>query len=168
MKQILTAKDIERSITRMAHEIIERNQGVEKIVLIGIKTRGIPLANRLSKLLERFENHPVEILHLDISYWRDDDKSTPIKPDIDFDVTDKICIIVDDVLFSGRTIRAAMDAIIDFGRPKSIQLAVLIDRGHRELPIRADFVGKNLPTSINERVFVQFEETDGQDLVAID
>lgn len=168
MKQIIDQQAITRSITRMAHEIIERNQGVKDLVLVGIKTRGIPLAHRLSKLLNQFEGIEVPVIELDISYWRDDNKKESVAPQLKIDVHEKICILVDDVLYSGRTIRAAMDALIDYGRPLSIQLAVLIDRGHRELPIRADFVGKNLPTSKTERVKVALIETDEQDLVSID
>lgn len=168
MKQLLNEQDIQRSITRMAHEIIERNQGVHELVLVGIKTRGIPLAHRLGHLLKRFEGEFVDVIELDITNWRDDGKGA--QEDFVFlhDITNKICVLVDDVFYSGRTIRAAMDALIDHGRPKSIQLAVLIDRGHRELPIRADFVGKNIPTSQDERVFVRFTEIDDQDGVFID
>lgn len=169
MNQIINAQAINRSITRMAHEIIERNQGVQNLVLVGIKTRGIPLAQRLSALLQRLENSSVPVIELDITNWRDDQshqvKQVPQQP---IDVHNKICILVDDVLYSGRTIRAAMDALIDYGRPQSIQLAILVDRGHRELPIRADFVGKNIPTSKLERVSVRLLESDGVDEVIID
>lgn len=168
MKQIINQQAIGRSITRMAHEIIERNQGVNNLVLVGIKTRGIPLAYRLAQYLEQFEQVKVPVVELDITFWRDDILEKGNAPEHEIDVHGKICILVDDVLFSGRTIRAAMDALIDFGRPSSIQLAVLVDRGHRELPIRADFVGKNLPTSKLERVSVRLVESDGVDEVIID
>ncbi len=169
MNQIINEQAINRSITRMAHEIIERNQGVQNLVLVGIKTRGIPLAKRLSTLLQRLENVSVPVIELDITYWRDDKSEQHHQlPNQSIDIHDKICILVDDVLYSGRTIRAAMDALIDYGRPKSIQLAILVDRGHRELPIRADFVGKNIPTSKLERVSVRLVESDGIDEVIID
>lgn len=169
MNQIINEQAINRSITRMAHEIIERNQGVQNLVLVGIKTRGIPLAKRLSTLLQRLENVSVPVIELDITYWRDDKNYQSHQvPNQSIDIHDKICILVDDVLYSGRTIRAAMDALIDYGRPKSIQLAILVDRGHRELPIRADFVGKNIPTSKLERVSVRLVESDGIDEVIID
>lgn len=168
MKCLFNDKDIQRSIVRMAHEIIEKNQGTKDLVLVGIKTRGIPLAYRIQSFLEKFESEKVEVIELDITHWRDD-SINKIKPEvIQLDITNKICVIVDDVFFSGRTIRAAMDAIIDHGRPKSIQLAVLVDRGHRELPIRADYVGKNIPTSHSERVFVRFSEVDNEEGVFID
>lgn len=168
MKEIMDQLAINRSLTRMAHEISERNQGVNEVVLVGIKTRGIPLAHRIASLIESFEQVTVPVIELDISYWRDDDKKQNVSPQLNIDVHDKICIIVDDVLFSGRTIRAAMDGLIDYGRPRIIQLAVLIDRGHRELPIRADFVGKNIPTSKEERVQVSLKEIDKTDRVFID
>lgn len=158
---------IKRSITRMTHEIIERNKGIEDIVLIGIVTRGVPLAYRIQKLLEKFEGKIVDVVELDISGWRDDLDKPVDKQQLKDDFTGKKVVLVDDVLFKGRTIRAAMDAIIDYGRPMSIQLAVLVDRGHRELPIRADFVGKNIPTALQERVQVKLTEIDGQDSVSI-
>ncbi|HHX53151.1 MAG TPA: bifunctional pyr operon transcriptional regulator/uracil phosphoribosyltransferase PyrR [Erysipelothrix sp.] len=168
MKQLLKDKDINRSITRMAHEIIERNQGIDNLVLVGIKTRGIPLAYRIQSLLQEFETQAVEVIELDITNWRDDKKDSHDSYVIDKNITNKTCVLVDDVFYTGRTIRAAMDALVDHGRPKSIQLAVLVDRGHRELPIRADFVGKNIPTSQSERVFVRFSEIDDEDGVFID
>lgn len=168
MKQLLKDKDINRSITRMAHEIIERNQGIDNLVLVGIKTRGIPLAYRIQSLLQEFETQVVEVIELDITNWRDDKKDSHDSYVIDKNITNKTCVLVDDVFYTGRTIRAAMDALVDHGRPKSIQLAVLVDRGHRELPIRADFVGKNIPTSQSERVFVRFSEIDDEDGVFID
>lgn len=168
MKKVYDQQDINRTLKRMAHEIIERNQGVSDIVLVGIKTRGIPLAHRLSQLLFDLEKTKVDVIELDITHWRDDIKEKSHAPKLSIDIHDKICILVDDVLFSGRTIRAAMDALIDYGRPRSIQLAILVDRGHRELPIRADFVGKNVPTSKSERVSVQLVESDGVDTIMID
>ena len=168
MKQLLKDKDINRSITRMAHEIIERNQGIDNLVLVGIKTRGIPLAYRIQSLLQEFETQAVEVIELDITNWRDDKKDSHDSYVIDKNITNKTCVLVDDVFYTGRTIRAAMDALVDHGRPKSIQLAVLVDRGHREFPIRADFVGKNIPTSQSERVFVRFSEIDDEDGVFID
>lgn len=168
MNQLMDELAINRSIKRMSHEIIEKNKGIDNIVLVGIKTRGITLAYRLKEILEKLEDKAVVVYDLDISYWRDDNLEGVEKPSIEMDVNRKICILVDDVLFSGRTIRAAMDGVMDYGRPSSIQLAVLVDRGHRELPIRPDYVGKNLPTSHSERVFVKFKENDGFDSVYID
>lgn len=167
MKQILDAAAMARSITRMTHEIIERNKGVSDVVLIGIATRGIPLAYRVQSLLEKFEQTQVEVIELDITGWRDDNIEPVEKQQLDVRFDNKKVIIIDDVLYKGRTIRAAMDAIIAFGRPTTIQCAVLIDRGHRELPIRADFVGKNIPTSHDERVAVKLSETDGEDGVFV-
>ena len=168
MKQLLKDKDINRSITLMAHEIIERNQGIDNLVLVGIKTRGIPLAYRIQSLLQEFETQAVEVIELDITNWRDDKKDSHDSYVIDKNITNKTCVLVDDVFYTGRTIRAAMDALVDHGRPKSIPLEVLVDRVHRELPIRADFVGKNIPTSQSERVFVRFSEIDDEDGVFID
>ena len=169
---VMDAADIERSLRRIAHEIIEKNRGAEGVVVLGIPTRGVPLANRLAGLLA--ENAPwVESGSIDITPYRDDLKSQPMRtlertriPDSGLD--GRLVVLVDDVLFSGRTIRAALDAIGDIGRPSRIQLAVLVDRGHRELPIRADYVGKNLPTSREERVTVRVAEIDGSDSVAIE
>ena len=168
---ILSAADLDRVIKRISHEILEHNRGSESLVVIGLQKRGVPLGKRIAANIGVFEDKKVAFGKLDISFYRDDFASN-IKADIgkteiDFDVTDKNVILVDDVLFTGRTIRAALDAIIDLGRPKSIQLVVLIDRGHRELPIRADYVGKNLPTSINETVSVRLKETDGEDSVIL-
>lgn len=168
---VMDAADIERSLRRIAHEIIEKNRGAEGVVLLGIPTRGVPLANRLTALLA--ENAPwVESGSIDITPYRDDLKSQPMRtlertriPASGLD--GRLVVLVDDVLFSGRTIRAALDAIGDIGRPSRIQLAVLVDRGHRELPIRADYVGKNLPTSRDERVTVRVAEIDGSDSVTI-
>ena len=171
-KVLLISSDIKRALYRIAHEIIERNKGVEDIVLIGLWTRGVPLARRIADIIQHFEGVPVPVGALDIALYRDDIsslelRSTLRKTDISSDITDKHVVLVDDVLYTGRSIRAAMDALIDLGRPKSIQLAVLIDRGHRELPIRADYVGKNIPSSRDEEIQVQLEETDGVDEVTI-
>jgi len=176
-KVLLTSEDMRRALSRIAHEIVERNKGVGDVVLVGMRTRGVPLARRLAATIQGFESASVPVGALDIGLYRDDIsslesdltiQSTNIPTDItDKQVTDKQVILVDDVLYTGRSIRAAMDALMDLGRPKSIQLAVLIDRGHRELPIRADYVGKNMPSSRNEEIQVQLEEVDGIDVVAI-
>jgi pyrimidine operon attenuation protein / uracil phosphoribosyltransferase len=159
---ILNASAIERALTRIAHEIAERNEADQNLVLVGIQRGGVPLAQRLAKLLDEILKHPVSSGSLDVNMHRDDldRRAAPqIHPtEIPFDVTGKTVVLVDDVLFSGRTIRAAMDALNDFGRPKKTQLAVLIDRGHRELPIKADFVGKNVPTALNEKVSMRLTE----------
>ncbi|HHZ02840.1 MAG TPA: bifunctional pyr operon transcriptional regulator/uracil phosphoribosyltransferase PyrR [Tissierellia bacterium] len=168
---IMDEKAIERAVFRIAHEIIERNKGVENIVLIGIKTRGWPLALRLSKKIEEIEGSKVPVFPLDITYYRDDvekdDRAPLAVQKIDYNIKDKTVVLVDDVLYTGRTVRAALDAIVDQGRPKNVKLAVLIDRGHRELPIRPDFVGKNVPTSKSERISVQLAETDDINQVVI-
>ena len=171
MTGVMDAADIERSLRRIAHEIIEKNRGTEGLVLLGIPTRGVPLADRLGKLLNENAGG-VEVGSIDITPYRDDLKSQPMRtlertriPASGLD--GRLVVLVDDVLFSGRTIRAALDAIGDIGRPSRIQLAVLVDRGHRELPIRADYVGKNLPTSRDERVTVRVAEIDGSDSVTI-
>lgn len=168
---IMDEKAIERAIFRIAHEIIEKNKGIENIVLVGIKTRGLPLALRFSKKIEEIEGSMVPVFPLDITYYRDDYEKDDMAPmsvkSFDFDIKDKTVILVDDVLYTGRTVRAALDAIVDRGRPKNVELAVLIDRGHRELPIRADFIGKNVPTSRSERISVLLEETDGSSQVII-
>ncbi len=163
--KLLDDKMIDRSLTRLAHEIIEKNKGIEDIVLIGIKSRGVPLAHRLSSKIEKIEGISLPVGELDITLYRDDLSLKSYEPDVrglqvDFKIDGKIVILVDDVIYTGRTVRAAMDAIIDFGRPSMIQLAVLVDRGHRELPIRPDYVGKNLPTSSKEVVKVKLEEMD--------
>lgn len=170
--QLLDDKGINRSIIRISHEIIERNKGVEDVALIGIKTRGIPLANRISKYIEQFEEEKIPVGMLDITLYRDDlteefERPQLTETQVDFNIKNKTVILVDDVIFTGRTVRAALDALIRLGRPKSIQLAVLVDRGHRELPIRADYVGKNVPTSISEIIQVKFSEIDGEDKVII-
>ncbi len=171
---ILDEKAIARAITRIAHEIIERNKGIDDCVLVGIKTRGAFIANRLAERIEQIEGKAIMTGELDITLYRDDlsvknKNKEPLvqQVDITHDILNKKVVLVDDVLYTGRTVRAAMDAVMDLGRPAQIQLAVLIDRGHRELPIRADFVGKNIPTSSNERIVVQMEESDGNDRVAI-
>jgi len=169
---ILDEKSIDRTITRMAHEIIEKNKGVEELVLVGVKTRGIPLAKRLASKIESIEGIKIGVGNVDISLYRDDltqvnDQPITNRKDIDIKVKDKIVILVDDVLYTGRTARAAIDAIIFEGRPKMIQFASLIDRGHRELPIRADYVGKNVPTSKEELISVELIEIDGCDSVKI-
>ncbi len=170
--QLMDDKAITRAITRISHEIIERNKGIEDVVLVGIKTRGVPIANRISKKIESIEGELVNTGEVDITLYRDDLKEIDVDPvingsNIDFDINNKVVILVDDVLYTGRTVRAALDAIMDIGRPKSIQLAVLVDRGHRELPVRADYVGKNVPTSRHEIISVMLSETDEQDSVTI-
>lgn len=170
--KVLDKDALQRALMRIAHEILERNKGTRDICLVGIRNRGAHLAKRLSECIEKIDNAKVPVGILDITLYRDDltlIAAQPVvhKTEIDFDIDDKKLILVDDVLYSGRTIRAALDALIDFGRPKSIQLAVLIDRGHRELPIRADYVGKNIPTSNNEMVEVRLEEVDKADEVVI-
>lgn len=170
--QLMDEKAMGRAITRISHEIIEKNKGVEDVVLVGIKTRGVPIANRVAKKIQSIENASVNTGEVDITLYRDDLKQVDIDPvingsDINFDINDKVVVLVDDVLYTGRTVRAALDAIMDIGRPKSIQLAVLVDRGHRELPIRADYVGKNVPTSKHEVISVMISEIDNQDLVTI-
>ncbi|MFC2018632.1 bifunctional pyr operon transcriptional regulator/uracil phosphoribosyltransferase PyrR [Chloroflexota bacterium] len=171
-KIIMGQEDIRRTLARIAHEIIEHNKVVENLILVGMHTRGVPLAKRLATNIETFSQVSVPVGTLDISFYRDDLDSLKLKPlvhhtDVPVSVDDKSIILVDDVLYTGRSIRAAMDALIDLGRPQSIQLAVLADRGHRELPIRADYVGKNIPSAQNEEVAVKLEETDGIDEVAI-
>ena len=171
-KNIMTPEDIRRTLGRIAHEIIERNKAIEHLILVGIHTRGVPLAKRLAANIENFEGLKIPVGALDISLYRDDLASLNLKPvihrtDIPTSIDGKSIVLVDDVLYTGRSIRAAMDALIDLGRPRSIQLAVLIDRGHRELPIRADYVGKNMPSSKHEEIQVQLVETDGVDEVAI-
>lgn len=169
-KIIMTAADIRRTVARISHEIIERNRTVEHLVLVGIHTRGVPMAERLAANIEHFEGVKIPIGSLDISPYRDDrlQNNKPVNHITDIpNIEDKVIILVDDVLYTGRSIRAAMDALIDRGRPQLIQLVVLIDRGHRELPIRADYVGKNVPSSQHEEIQVRFAETDKVDEVAI-
>lgn len=169
---IMDADAMRRAIVRIAHEIIERNKGVENVVLVGIRTRGVPIAKRLAAAIREIEKVELPVGMLDITLYRDDLSTLAYNPvchgtEIEFDVDGKTVILVDDVLYTGRTIRCALDAIIDMGRPKAIQLAVLIDRGHRELPIRADFAGKNVPTSHKEAINVYLAEQDGTDEVVI-
>ena len=171
--KIMDEKAIGRAITRISHEIIERNKGIENVVLIGIKTRGIPVANRIAKKIEAIEGEKVKTGEMDITLYRDDLTKKQIDPvvnstKIEFDITDKTVVLVDDVLYTGRTVRSALNALMDVGRPKSIQLAVLVDRGHRELPIRADYVGKNVPTSNSEIISVKLNECDNEDSVSIE
>ena len=164
---ILGPDEIRRSLTRIAHEVLERNAGGEDLVLVGIHTAGVPLANRLSRLIEEFEGKAPPAGSLDIGLYRDDlsrGRRPSMRPtDIPVGIDGRLVILVDDVLYTGRTIRAAMDALTDFGRPRRIQLAVLVDRGHRELPIRADYVGKNVPTAVDETIRVRVVEIDGVD-----
>lgn len=171
-KLVMDAGNIARALTRIAHEILERNKGVNNLALVGIRTGGVHLAHRLAKRIQDIEGVPVPIGELDITLYRDDlslRKEQPVlrKTSVPFDVSDKIVVLVDDVLFTGRTIRAAMDGLIDLGRPEEIQLAVLVDRGHRQLPIKANYIGKNLPTSRDESVQVLLEEQGEEDRVVI-
>jgi pyrimidine operon attenuation protein/uracil phosphoribosyltransferase len=171
--QIMDEAGISRALIRIAHEILERNRGVHDLMLVGIRTRGVPLSQRLAQRIAEIEGEKVPVGILDITLYRDDLSTIAEQPivhetKLPGNVNGKIVVLVDDVLFTGRTTRAAMDALVDYGRPKQIQLAVLIDRGHRELPIRADFVGKNLPTSRREIVSVRLRETDGDERVVIE
>ncbi|HHV36982.1 MAG TPA: bifunctional pyr operon transcriptional regulator/uracil phosphoribosyltransferase PyrR [Candidatus Cloacimonetes bacterium] len=170
--KIMDSAQIERSIQRMAHEIIEQNRGLDNIRLVGIRSRGVPLANRLSEYLKLISKQDVPVGLLDITLYRDDLTTISHQPvikgsELDFSIDGAVIILIDDVLYTGRTVRAAIDAIMDFGRPSQIQLSVLIDRGHRELPIKADYVGKNVPTSRDEVIKVSLSETDGEDSVKI-
>lgn len=173
VKSIIMDKDqMERTIHRMAHEIIEQNRGIENICFVGIRTRGVPLARRLADYLRLIEGKDIPVGVLDITLYRDDLSMISHQPvikgsELGFEIEGASIILVDDVLYTGRTVRAAIDALLDFGRPQQIQLAVLIDRGHRELPIKADYVGKNVPTSKEEIIKVSFEEIDGEDSVKI-
>lgn len=171
-KELLNNKDIQRIISRISHEIIEQNKGVDDLCLVGIQRGGVHLAKRISQKIQEIENVSLPLGMLDISLYRDDislkkTRSIIRKTDIPFDITDKKLILIDDVLYTGRSIRAAMDALMDIGRPRQIQLAVLIDRGHRELPIRADFIGKNIPTARSEKIIVTFQEEAEEDKVLI-
>jgi len=170
-KKLLSADDIRRAVARLAHEVVERNQGVEALVLVGLRTRGLPLARRLQRRIFEFEGTEVPLGELDITLYRDDVHQRAPRPlgptSMPVDIADKTVVLVDDFLYTGRTIRAALDALIDLGRPRSIQLVCLVDRGHRELPIRPDYVGKNVPTSRHEKVAVRLEEVDGVDEVAL-
>ncbi|HHU92305.1 MAG TPA: bifunctional pyr operon transcriptional regulator/uracil phosphoribosyltransferase PyrR [Halanaerobiaceae bacterium] len=171
-KMIIDEDGIRRIITRIAHEIVEKNKGTEDLVIVGIKTRGIPLAQRLAEKIKEFEGVEIPVGILDITLYRDDLSLIAQQPivhrtEIPFDINGKKVVLVDDVLYTGRTVRAALDALMDIGRPQTIQLAILVDRGHRELPIRADFVGKNLPTSREEVVSVNLRELDDEENVLI-
>jgi len=173
LKQVFTKEEIERAITRISHEIIENNKGVKGLAVVGIRTRGYVLAERIAKVIDNLYGTKLDVGALDITFYRDDLSLVAEQPvihntEIDFDIENKNIVLVDDVLYTGRTIRCALDALIDFGRPRTIQLAVLIDRGHRELPIRADYVGKNLPTSQKEVVQVKLQEIDSEDSVTIE
>jgi pyrimidine operon attenuation protein/uracil phosphoribosyltransferase len=170
--KVLDADDLRRAHTRIAHEIVERNHGAADVVLVGLYTRGVAVARRLAEAIEQFEGVAVPVGALDVTLYRDDlrhrvDHPKVERTEIPFPLTDKHVILVDDVLFTGRTIRAALDGLMDFGRPRSIQLAVLVDRGHRELPIRADYVGRNVPTAMPESVEVRLREEDGMEQVVI-
>jgi pyrimidine operon attenuation protein / uracil phosphoribosyltransferase len=172
-RRILDADDVRRAMTRIAHEMVERNGGVGDLVLVGIRSRGVPIARRLAGLVEQHEGASVPVGSLDITYYRDDltrIAHAPIvqRSDLEADVEGRTVVLVDDVLYTGRTVRAALDALTDHGRPRAVRLAVLVDRGHRELPIRPDFVGKNLPTAVEEIVHVRLVETDETDEVVIE
>jgi pyrimidine operon attenuation protein / uracil phosphoribosyltransferase len=172
-RRIMTTEDVRRAITRISHEIVEKQGGTEGLVLVGIQRRGVPLARRIAAAILEHEGAEIPVGALDITFYRDDLSLVAQQPivkgtQIPFDLNGRTVVLVDDVLYTGRTIRAAMDALIDFGRPQTIRLAVLVDRGHRELPIRADHVGKNVPTSREEVVHVFVDEIDGQDAVEIE
>jgi pyrimidine operon attenuation protein / uracil phosphoribosyltransferase len=173
--EVLDADRISRALTRIAHEILERNRGVDELALVGIRRRGVPIARRLARAIKEIVGHDVPTGALDITLYRDDLMRHAVGPqpvirrtEIPFSIDDRKILLVDDVLYTGRTIRAALDALIDYGRPRAIQLIVLVDRGHRELPIKADYVGKNLPTSLKESVQVRLLEIDGVDEVVIE
>jgi len=170
--RLMSASEIERTLVRLAHEIVEKHDGGKNVGLVGIKRRGVPLAQRLAVLIGNIEKHPVDTGVLDISFYRDDLSTDGVRPKvtpgaIGFDVTGRDIILMDDVLYTGRTIRAALDALFDYGRPKSVRLLVLIDRGHRELPIEATFVGRTIPTSKREIIEVKLNEVDGQEQVLL-
>ena len=170
---LMEAQDLDRALTRMAHEILERNRGLEGLAMVGIKTRGEVIARRLAARIAKIEKlgQPLNVGALDVTFYRDDTAARPARPasssSLGFSVENRTVVLVDDVLYTGRTVRAALTALLDYGRASRVQLAVLVDRGLRELPIRADFVGKNVPTSGRERVKVLLQETDGEDKVAI-
>ena len=170
-KLLMSPDDVRRALTRIAHEVLERNHGVDGLVLVGMRTRGVPLAQRLAERIGQYEGQKIPVGALDIGRYRDDvpvrDRISNHSTEMPVDIGDRKVVLVDDVLFTGRSIRAAMDALMDLGRPCLIQLAVLVDRGHRELPIRADYVGKNIPTSLGERVEVRLKEVDGADGVVL-
>jgi pyrimidine operon attenuation protein/uracil phosphoribosyltransferase len=169
---LMDALEINRKLRRIANEIVERNEGVEGLVLVGIRRRGVPLAERLAKMIKEIEGKDVPVEKIDITLYRDDLSTLGSSPvvgttEMDESIDDKIVVLVDDVLFTGRTIRAAMDSVMDFGRPRKIQLAVLVDRGHRDLPVKADYVGKNIPTSLSENINVSLKEIDGKNGVVL-
>ena len=170
-KIVMTAEDMRRTLARIAHEIIERNKGTSELIIIGLRTRGFPLAKRLATSIQQYEGAKLNVGALDFSRYRDDLNGNGVhkvpRTEIPYDINNKPVLLVDDVLHTGRSIRAAMDALVDLGRPSAIQLAVLIDRGHREMPIRADYVGKNIPSARHEDIQVRLAETDGRDEVAI-
>ena len=175
MPQVMDADRMSRALTRIAHEILERNRGLDELALVGIRTRGVPIARRLARALKDINGDDVPTGALDITLYRDDLMRHPVGPqplvrrtEIPFSIDDRKIMLVDDVLYTGRTIRAALDALIDFGRPRVIQLIALVDRGHRELPIKADYVGKNLPTSLKQSVQVRLLEIDGTDEIVIE
>lgn len=172
MANVMDAADVDRAVRRIAHEVLEKNRGSDDIVLMGIQTRGVPLAERLAAVIEEIEGEPVACGSLDIGMYRDDLDRRPKRPlgatDVPVRLGGKTVVLVDDVLYTGRTIRAALDALADLGRPNRVQLAALVDRGHRELPIRPDYVGKNVPTARSERVTVRLIERDGEDAVIIE
>jgi len=175
MPQVMDADRMSRALTRIAHEILERNRGVDELGLVGIRTRGVPLARRLARALREINGDEVPTGALDITLYRDDLMRHAVAPqpvvrrtEVPFSIDNRKILLVDDVLYTGRTTRAALDALIDFGRPRAIQLVVLVDRGHRELPIKADYVGKNLPTSLGQSVQVRLQEIDGTDEVVIE
>src|SRR5687767_12351787 len=172
---VMDADRIGRTLTRIAHEIVERNKGIDALALIGVRTRGVPIARRIARALREINGDDIPTGALDITLYRDDLMRNPVGPqplvrrtEIPFSIDDRKILLVDDVLYTGRTIRAALDALIDFGRPRAIQLIVLVDRGHRELPIKADYVGKNLPTSLKQSVQVRLQEIDGTDDIVIE
>jgi pyrimidine operon attenuation protein/uracil phosphoribosyltransferase len=172
-KELMNKSDIDRTIARMAHEIIERNKGTEKLCLIGIQSGGAHLAHRISKKIKEIEGSEIPVGSLDIAFYRDDinireEQPAVRKTEVPFEITEKKVVLIDDVLFTGRSIRAALDALIDIGRPSCILLAVLVDRGHRELPIKADFIGKNIPTAISENIVLSLEEEGTEDKVTIE
>jgi pyrimidine operon attenuation protein/uracil phosphoribosyltransferase len=175
MPQVMDADRMSRALTRIAHEILERNRGLDDLALVGIRTRGVPIARRLARALKEINGDEVPTGALDITLYRDDLMRHAVGPqpvvrrtEIPFSIDDRKILLVDDVLYTGRTIRAALDALIDFGRPRAIQLIALVDRGHRELPIKADYVGKNLPTSLRQSVQVRLQEIDGIDEIVIE
>jgi pyrimidine operon attenuation protein/uracil phosphoribosyltransferase len=175
MPQVMDADRMSRAMTRIAHEILERNRGLDDVALVGIRTRGVPIARRLAQLLREINGEQVPTGALDITLYRDDLMRSPVGPqplvrrtEIPFSIDERRILLVDDVLYTGRTVRAALDALIDFGRPRVIQLVVMVDRGHRELPIKADYVGKNLPTSLRQSVQVRLLEIDGVDEIVIE